>query len=321
MKIDNLVSVIIPVYNVEKFVKEAIESIQNQTYDNLEIIVIDDCSTDNTYKIVENLAKNDERIKLYKNEKNLKIVKTLNRALILSNGEYIVRMDGDDISTTDRVETLLNFMIENPKYSLVGSAYEGIDEDGKIRGVSKVPTSQELIEKTILLSSPVSHIWIAKKEVYDILNGYRADTVEDYDFLLRMKTSNLLFTNIDKVLYKVRLRDGNTASTQGLKQAKAHQYVVKLYKERLYKNKDSYTDKNFILAIKSSKLEDIIHQKSQIALKNALSSSGLKKIFFSTIAIILSIHTFKYVIRRVKYKFIMKNHNKGNYNEKNIIHS
>lgn len=310
MKIDNLVSVIIPVYNVEKFVKEAIESIQNQTYNNLEIIVIDDCSTDNTYKIVENLAKNDERIKLFKNEKNLKIVKTLNRALILSNGEYIVRMDGDDISTTDRVETLLNFMIENPKYSLVGSAYEGIDEDGKIRGVSKVPTSQELIEKTILLSSPVSHIWIAKKEVYDLLNGYRADTVEDYDFLLRMKTSNLLFTNIDKVLYKVRLRDGNTASTQGLKQAKAHQYVVKLYKERLNNKQDSYSDENFISAITSNKLEEILHQKSQIALKNALSSSGLRKIFFSIIAIFLSPYTFGYVFRRTKYKLLMKKYNK-----------
>jgi len=310
LKIDKLVSVIIPVYNVEKFVKEAIESIQNQTYNNLEIIVIDDCSTDNTYNIVENLAKNDKRIKLFKNEKNLGIVKTLNRALTLSNGEYIVRMDGDDISTTNRIETLLNFMIEHPKYSLVGSSYEGIDEDGKSRGISKVPTSQELIEKTILLSSPVSHIWIARKEVYDKLNGYRADTVEDYDFLLRMKTSNLLFTNIDKVLYKVRLRNGNTASTQGLKQAKAHQYVVKLYKERLNSSKDFYSDENFISAIKSNKLEEMLHQKSQIALKNALSSSGLRKLFFSIIAILLSPYTFGYVFRRTKYKLLMKKYNK-----------
>ena len=101
---NKLVSVIIPVYNVEKYVKEAIQSIQNQTYINLEIIVIDDGSSDKTYTIVEELARNDERIKLYKNEKNLKIVKTLNRALSLANGENIARMDGDDISALDRIE-------------------------------------------------------------------------------------------------------------------------------------------------------------------------------------------------------------------------
>ena len=98
----------------------------------------------------------------------------------MSTGEYILRMDGDDISTLNRIEVLLNFMINNPKYLLVGSAYEGINENGESRGVSEVPTTQKLINKTILLSSPVSHIWMAKKEVYDKLNGYRADAVEDY---------------------------------------------------------------------------------------------------------------------------------------------
>ncbi len=91
-----IVSVLIP---VEKYVKEAIQSIQNQTYKNLEIVVVDDGSIDNTYKIVEELAKEDNRIKLYKNKQNLKIVN-------YAKGEYILRMDGDDISTPDRIETL-----------------------------------------------------------------------------------------------------------------------------------------------------------------------------------------------------------------------
>ena len=74
---NKLVSVIIPIYNVEKYVKEAIQSIQNQTYKNIEIIVIDDGSKDDTYKIVEELAKGDNRIKLYRNDTNLQIVKTV----------------------------------------------------------------------------------------------------------------------------------------------------------------------------------------------------------------------------------------------------
>ena len=98
-----LVSVIIPVYNVEKFVEQAIVSIIKQTYKNLEIIVIDDGSSDATYQIVADLATQDPHIKLYKNERNLKIVKTLNRALSLAQGEYIARMDGDDISALDRI--------------------------------------------------------------------------------------------------------------------------------------------------------------------------------------------------------------------------
>ena len=85
-----LVSVIIPCYNASKYVEQAIRSIMNQTYKNLEIIVTDDCSTDDTFEILQNLAKQDSRIKLYKNETNLKIVKTLNNMILQANGKYIV---------------------------------------------------------------------------------------------------------------------------------------------------------------------------------------------------------------------------------------
>ena len=93
-----LVSVIIPCYNAEKYVESAIRSIMNQTYKNLEIIITDDCSTDDTLEILQKLAKEDSRIKLYKNETNLKIVKTLNNMISQANGKYIARMDADDIS-------------------------------------------------------------------------------------------------------------------------------------------------------------------------------------------------------------------------------
>lgn len=302
-----LVSVIMPVYNVEEFVGEALQSILNQTYKNIEVIVVDDGSTDGTYSIVKCFAENDKRVKLYRNEKNLKIVKTLNRALSVVKGDYILRMDGDDVSVENRLEVLMSFIKSNPQYSLVGSAYSGIDQDGKERGVSKVPTNQNLIDKTILLSSPVSHIWLATKQVYIKLNGYRANTVEDYDFLLRMYTNNIPFTNIPDVLYKVRLRDGNTASTQGLKQAKAHQYVLNLYKERLLKGSDSYSDEGFENAVRSTPLMEFLHTKSQKFLTKALQSNNvISKVFFVLISILLSQYTFRYILRRYRYKSIMK---------------
>ena len=97
------VSVIIPTYNVERYIQECIKSIQEQTYDNIEIVVVDDCSTDKTYEILKNIEEKDRRLKVFKNDKNMKICYTLNRALKNSTGEYIVRMDGDDISSSDRI--------------------------------------------------------------------------------------------------------------------------------------------------------------------------------------------------------------------------
>ena len=88
-----LISVIIPVYNVELYVEKAINSILNQTYSNLQIIIIDDCSTDRTYEIVQNISKLDSRVLILRNKINSKIVKTLNYGLEYARGEYIARMD------------------------------------------------------------------------------------------------------------------------------------------------------------------------------------------------------------------------------------
>ena len=150
------------------------------------------------------------------NKENLRIVETLNFALLHSTGSYIARMDGDDISLPDRIEKQLQFLKAFPEYDLVGSNTITIGENGDELGRTKMLSNENLINKTLLLSCPVLHIWLAKKEVYIKLKGYRIPTVEDYDFLLRMKTLGLRFTNIDEYLYKVRIRQGNTVSSNGL---------------------------------------------------------------------------------------------------------
>ena len=245
---DKLVSVIIPVYNVEKFVEQAIVSIIKQTYKNLEIIVIDDGSSDATYQIVANLATQDPRIKLYKNERNLKIVKTLNRALSLAQGEYIARMDGDDISVLDRIEKQVAFLESNPDYDLVGCSLISIDENGMEIARYVWFSNQELLIKLIKYRSLVAHpTWVARKSIYTKLDGYRElSGAEDYDFLLRMTSAKLKYTNLDTYFgCFVRLdRSGNTVNSLGLRQRKRHDYIYKLFVERQKAGVDSFSEES-----------------------------------------------------------------------------
>ena len=100
----SLVSIILPCFNASKYIDVALKSILNQNYKNIEVIVIDDGSTDNTLTILEQYSKVDSRIKLFENSKNKGLIYTLNKAILLANGEYIARMDADDISMLDRIE-------------------------------------------------------------------------------------------------------------------------------------------------------------------------------------------------------------------------
>lgn len=242
---EKLVSVLIPVFNVEQYVKDAVQSIQNQTYKNLEIIIVDDGSTDNTFQVLEGLAAQDSRIRLYKNKENLKIVKTLNLALSLANGYYIARMDGDDLSELDRIETKVRFLEENQDVDLVGCSLISIDDNGnRLRKIKKIHDF-DLIKNTLRYTSPISHIWVCKKTVYDNLNGYRElSGAEDYDFVLRLISSGMKAVNIaDYYGYYVRIgREGNTVSSTGLLQKKLHEKIYEMYKQRLKYGKDNFKE-------------------------------------------------------------------------------
>lgn len=311
---NKLVSAIIPVYNVEKYVREAIQSIQNQTYKNIEMIVIDDGSIDNTYKIVEKLAKEDNRIKLYKNEKNLKIVKTLNRALSLANGEYIARMDGDDISALDRIEQKVRFLEENKEFDLVGCSMKAIDVDGNVIGETIHYSDSEFLKSSLKFSTPVSHIWVARKSLYEKLNGYREMSgVEDYDFLLRMTSQGFKYTNLEDYFgYFVRLgREGNTISSFGIKQRKMKSYAFKLYIERLKnkKDSDSFNEEELRAFIKTNKVLESIHTFSSAKLYKAIEMKGREKYFKMIFYLLLSLvspYQIIYLIERFQYHNLTK---------------
>ncbi len=313
---DKLVSVIIPVYNVEKFAEQAIVSIIKQTYKHLEIIVIDDGSSDNTYKIVADLATQDPRIRLYKNERNLKIVKTLNRALSLAQGEYIARMDGDDISALDRIEKQVAFLESNPDYELVGCSMILIDESGMEIGRSVKFSDYELLMKLATYEMAVAHpTWLARKSVYRKLNGYRElSGAEDRDFLLRMISAKLKYTNLETyfgVVYRAD-RVGGSNDTLGLRRRKTTNYIDKLYVERQKTGMDSFSEENLKQAIVTNIFwEKLYHFSCRFENKRleAKHNKNFIKRLAYTFIVLISPHQAGQVFKIIKRKLIIRRHN------------
>lgn len=162
------ISVVMPAYNSEKYIAEAIESILNQTFTDFEFIIINDGSTDRTEEII--LSYNDERIVYLKNEKNMGIVYTLNRGLDTAKGEYIARMDSDDISLPTRFEEQIEYLEKHPEITVLGTAInifgEEIDEYTFIFSRNPKKSKAEL-----LFSPSLAHPTVMiKKSVIDINN-------------------------------------------------------------------------------------------------------------------------------------------------------
>ena len=122
-KSNNLVSVITPAYNCAEYIDECIESVLNQTYQNWEMLIVDDKSTDNTQSIVESYAKKDHRIKLFNQEKNAGTAAARNKALELSQGRFVAFLDSDDTWKPNKLERQLEFMLEN-KYGFTFTSFE-----------------------------------------------------------------------------------------------------------------------------------------------------------------------------------------------------
>lgn len=171
MKDEILISVIMSEYNTpENLLEESIQSILNQTYKNFEFIIVDDCGKNNVTDFVKKF--NDDRIKVVKNPKNMGLVKSLNKALEVAKGKYIVRMDTDDFSYPERMQKQLKFIEEHPEYDLVSGRakfYNGNEIFGETKFSGEV--TKELIIK--MGNTPIVHpSVIAKKDVLLKYGGY-----------------------------------------------------------------------------------------------------------------------------------------------------
>ncbi|MEE3427355.1 MAG: glycosyltransferase [Ruminococcus sp.] len=200
------VSVIMAVYNCEDTVADAIDSILNQTYSDIELVICEDCSADNTYQVVKQYAdKYNDKIILIRNEKNSKLPASLNHCLKYATGKYIARMDGDDISYPDRIERQVSYLVEHPDIDLVGTGMAVFDGE-KIVGQNTSPEHVDkynLVHKTCFCHATI----LTYKYVYDKLGGYslepRAVRVEDVDLWFRFFAAGFKGANLPDLLYRV----------------------------------------------------------------------------------------------------------------------
>jgi glycosyltransferase involved in cell wall biosynthesis len=215
-----LVTVLLPCYNAELYIEEAVRSIMNQTYSNLEILIIDDCSTDSSHEIVSRLAIEDERIRIIKNEKNLKLIKTLNKGLDLARGDYIARMDADDVSLPERIEKQINYMLSNPEVDLCGTNYTMINAEGNIIGTSNYPLTNLDIKLNLLFYNPFAHPTVLfKRDFVNKIGKYKENFInaEDYELWLRVALNGVM-SNIQDKLLLYRWHGNNISLIGGKKQ-------------------------------------------------------------------------------------------------------
>ncbi|HFU2596679.1 TPA: glycosyltransferase [Campylobacter jejuni] len=215
------ISVIMPCYNRESYISQAIESILRQTYVNFEFIIIDDCSTDNTLKIASLYAKKDGRIILVKKFKNSGIVESLNIGLYLAKGKYIARMDDDDISLPQRFEKQIEYMNKNPEIAVLGSLFYFI----KNHKIIKNNTYNWVKETEFVYQSFILHFFCGmchptafiRKEFLDKNNLFYLEDFkysEDYGLWVQILKKGGKIANYPEVLLYYRLHPSRSSITK-----------------------------------------------------------------------------------------------------------
>lgn len=308
MKTAPSMSVLIPAYNVEEFVEASLQSVLTQTLRDLEIIAVDDCSTDRTLSILENIAVGDSRVKVVSLRKNGGIVEALNEGLKHCSGPFIARMDADDIAVPTRLDRQLKYLNEHREVDLVSSSTCSMDEDGRVGRISSVPCGAKAISATMLIANPCIHIWLARRTVYEHLNGYRAVApAEDYDFVLRAVSAGFQIANIAEPLMQIRIRRGNTSDVAGLKQRKAHDYVVHLHRERMKTGADTYNPEMFEKVTLSHPFEIFLHRQAARISRSAFSSSyALTRVALLSLSALISPWQAKYFLSRARLKLLLR---------------
>jgi glycosyltransferase involved in cell wall biosynthesis len=199
------VSVLMPAYNAEKYVGEAIESILNQTFTNFEFIIIDDGSSDRTWEIIQDYAIKDARITALKHEKNIGISGTRNQLIDLARGKYVIWQDADDISMKYRVDHQYLFMESHPAVGICGGYLQFFNERG-LQGVRKYAVDDESLRRTIFRYSPVAQpAAIVRTHILKEAGKFSAElsSAEDLEVSFQIGTQ-YKFGNLQEVLIKYR---------------------------------------------------------------------------------------------------------------------
>lgn len=224
------ITVLMPVYNGERFLKEAVDSILCQTFTGLEFLVMNDGSTDRSMEILQSYS--DPRIRIASNDQNLGLIASLNRGLSLAKGEYIARMDADDVSMPDRLERQYAFMVDHPEVGILGTHADVIDPDGRKKYGFRYPETHGEIVWGLCFGCPLIHgTMLARKSCLSSTGGYNAQYQHCEDHELYVRLSGMTrFANLARVLLLIRRHEHNVSvsykETQAEKTVFSHQAMM-----------------------------------------------------------------------------------------------
>jgi len=240
-----IISIIVSIYNSDKTLSTMIDSVLNQTYKEFELILINDGSTDNSLDIIKEFAKKDIRIVII-DKKNSGLTKSLNIGLKKANGKYIARIDADDIWYPTKLEKQVEFLEQNQDYTLIGTAYNEIDDNGKIiYKKQRIPLliTDEEIRENIVKFNPFFHSSVMfRKKVLETIGFYNEEFkyTQDYEYWVRIM-SKYKVTNIDEVLASRRYSDDMISikkeKEQRMYAIKAKLLAIKLLKKSILEYK------------------------------------------------------------------------------------
>lgn len=253
----DLVSVIMPAYNAATFIEEAINSVLNQTYRNWELLVVDDCSIDNTSEILKKF--NEQRIKCIKNSKNEGVIVSRNKALKIARGKWIAFLDSDDIWEKSKLEKQINFMKDN-NYNFSYTKYERVDENGKSLGI--ICSGPKQVTETKMYNYDYIGILTVMYNK-DVIGDFCTKIIkgnDDYIMWLKIIKRSDCFL-LDENLAKYRVRKNSISHKSIVKNIKSHYDLYRIGEERSIFISFIFTLRNLFFGV----LKKITYEKRTIS--------------------------------------------------------
>ena len=210
MKKDPLVTVLMAVYNGERYLKSSIESVLNQTFGDFEFLIINDCSTDDSVKMCESF--NDERIMIHHNEQNIGQTKSLNVGLKIARGKYIARMDADDKAFPAWLEKLTSYAESHQGYAAIGVTAYAINKTGKLKKILRTPKTFEEVIFHTFFGNAMNHVGaLINREILLKMGGYNEEfrITQDYELWSSLIRNNYRLNSIDDALVAVRVHESS----------------------------------------------------------------------------------------------------------------
>ena len=264
------ISVVMTVYNGERYVSESLSSMFDQTYEDIELVVVDDGSTDDTARILDAIS--DRRLHRVRNGENRGLTRSLNRALELAQGTWIARLDAGDVALPQRLEQQLAFVQAHPEFVLVGSSAFQMDAEGRELPTIHVASAEALIRERLPKGNVFIHSSILFRNHQDIRYRDKFVYAQDYDLYLRLLSSGARLTNMSAPLVRYRVTPDSISATKLAEQYAFAEQARLFFRQRQAASHDKYADfksEECLSGVLASSSPGLIRERIHAALRAA----------------------------------------------------